>query len=108
MGLSRNEFLVFTAGDEITTADLVLKHCSSSTELVSGRQLFGMAERGMRDYRKALAFTKDKWDVKRCRWNRVRLLKMSSNTFVVECIYTPMFKLRMTTMIIMIKTTTTM
>ena len=55
--LSRNEFLAFTAGDEITTTDLVKKHRSSSTELVSGRQLFGMAERGMRDYRKALAFT---------------------------------------------------
>ena len=63
--LSRTEFLTFTAGDEITTADLVKKHRRSSTELVSGRQLFGMAERGMRDYRKALAFTKDKWDEKK-------------------------------------------
>ena len=60
--LSRDEFLTFTAGDQINTADMIKKHRNNSNELVSGRQLFALGQKGMRDFRKALAFTKDKWD----------------------------------------------
>ena len=32
---------------------------------MSSRQLFEMAKKGMRSYRKALAFAKNKWDLKK-------------------------------------------
>ena len=62
--LSREDFMTFTAGDEIDLADLKRKHRITSTEALSGRNLLDMARRGMRDFRKAMAFAKDKWDIK--------------------------------------------
>ena len=86
--LSRDDFLTYTADDQINTADMVKKHRNNSNELVSGRQLFGLAQKGMRDYRKALAFTKDKWDFKKTNhWNWARRWKTSPNMFVGECIF---------------------
>ena len=32
--------------------------------LVNGRILFEMVKKGMKDYRKAIAYTKDKWNLK--------------------------------------------
>jgi hypothetical protein len=62
--LSREEFMTFTAGEEINCADLKRKHHLTSDEHLSGRNLLDMARRGMKDFRKAMAFAKDKWDVK--------------------------------------------
>jgi hypothetical protein len=44
---------------------VILKKNQSGPALVNGCQLFEMVKRGMQDYRKAIAFTKDKWDLKK-------------------------------------------
>jgi hypothetical protein len=86
--LSREEFMTFTAGEEINCADLKRKHRLTSDEHLSGRNLLDMARRGMKDFRKAMAFAKDKWDVKKIdHLNWVQWLMIVLNTFSVGCIF---------------------
>jgi hypothetical protein len=61
--LSRDPDRSFYVGEQITYQDLEKKH-RTGPSLINGRQLTDMAKRGMQDYRKALAFTKKKWDLK--------------------------------------------
>jgi hypothetical protein len=61
--LSRTPERSYYVGHEITHDDLEKKH-RTGPSLINGRQLTDMAKRGMKDYRKALAFTKKKWDLK--------------------------------------------
>ena len=61
--LSRDPDRSFYVGEQITYEDLEKKH-RTGPSLINGRQLTDMAKRGMQDYRKALAFTKKKWDLK--------------------------------------------
>ena len=53
----------FFAGDQITLSDLEKKN-RSGPALVNGRQLTEMIKRGMKEHKKALAFAKDKWNLK--------------------------------------------
>ena len=77
--LSREDFMTFTAGEEINCVDLKKKHRVSSDEPLSGRNLLDMARRGMKDFRKAMAFAKDKWDLKKNQ-------PIESGTTVDDCI----------------------
>ena len=61
--LSRDDSRVFYLGTDIFFNDLQKKNRSGDT-LLNGRQLIDMAKRGLRDYRKAMAFTTDKWNIK--------------------------------------------
>ena len=69
--LSRDDSRVFYTGTDISFSDLEKKNRTSNTNprtsntLINGRQLTDMAKRGLRDYRKALSFTTDKWDLKK-------------------------------------------
>ena len=63
--LSRDDSRVFYTGTDITSSDLEKKKRTGSTIIINGRQLTDMAKRGLRDYRKALSFTTDKWDMKK-------------------------------------------
>ena len=71
--------MTFTAGEEINCVDLKKKHRVSSDEPLSGRNLLDMARRGMKDFRKAMAFAKDKWDLKKNQ-------PIESGTTVDDCI----------------------
>ena len=62
--LSRDDSRVFYTGTDISFSDLEKKNRTSNT-IINGRQLTDMAKRGLRDYRKALSFTTDKWDLKK-------------------------------------------
>ena len=62
--LSLDHSRLFFLGTDITFSDLEKKKHSGST-LLNGRQLVDMAKRGLKDYRKALAFTTDKWNIKK-------------------------------------------
>ena len=62
--VSKDESALFYIGSDITFSDLKLKN-RTGTELLNGRQLLDMAKRGMKDFRKAMAFTGDKWDMKK-------------------------------------------
>jgi hypothetical protein len=61
--LSKDETRLYYLGTDINVDDLEKKNRSGDT-LLNGRQLVDMAKRGLRDYRKAMAFTSDKWNVK--------------------------------------------
>ena len=62
--MSRETNRLYYVGDPITYRDLEKKN-RSGPALVNGRQLIDMAKKGMSDYRKAMAYTKDKWDIKK-------------------------------------------
>jgi hypothetical protein len=61
--LSKDDTRLYYLGTDINVDDLEKKNRSGAT-LLNGRQLVDMAKRGLRDYRKAMAFTTDKWNVK--------------------------------------------
>jgi hypothetical protein len=63
--LSRDESRVYYTGTDITKSDLEKKNRNGSNTILNGRQITDMAKRGLRDYRKALSFTTDKWDLKK-------------------------------------------
>jgi hypothetical protein len=63
--LSRDDSRMFYTGTDICNHDLEKKNRNGSNTIINGRQLTDMAKRGLRDYRKALSFTADKWDLKR-------------------------------------------
>lgn len=63
--LSRDDSAFNYLGTDITFLDLQKKNRVGAT-LLNGWQLLDMAKQGLRDYRKALAFASDKWDVKKC------------------------------------------
>ena len=60
--LSRDSSRQFLQHVDITVDDLEKKLCTGKA-ISHGRQLEAMAKRGLREYRKALSFTKDKWDL---------------------------------------------
>ena len=62
---SRDENRLYYIGSDITHSDLEKKN-RTGQELLNGRQITDMAKRGLRDYRKALAFACEKWDMKKC------------------------------------------
>ena len=53
----------FVQNVDITVGDLE-KKLRRGKVILNGRQLEAMAKKGLREYRKALGFTKDKWDLK--------------------------------------------
>ena len=55
----RDESTLYYAGSNITHSDLKLRN-HTGTELLSRYQLVYIAKRGLRDYRKAMAFAGDK------------------------------------------------
>ena len=57
--------MMYTAGDKITKVDLKRKYHITSMDNLTSHNLFNMVERGMRDFRKAMAFASDKWDFKK-------------------------------------------
>ena len=61
--LTMNTSRSFYSGDEITYLDLEKKNCTGGV-LISGRQLYDMAKRGMKQYKKALSFATRKFDIK--------------------------------------------
>ena len=63
--LSRDDSRVYYIGSDITKNDLEKKNRNGSNTILNGRQITDMAKRGLRDYRKALSFTTDKWDLKK-------------------------------------------
>ena len=62
--MSRDESAFYYVGTDIRYHDLKLKNRTGET-LLNGRQLLDMAKRGLKDYRKAMAFTGDMWDLKK-------------------------------------------
>ena len=65
---------IFVQNVDITVKDLE-KKLLRGPDTVNGRQLLAMAKKGLQEYRKALSFTNDKWDLKKMnRSNRVQLL----------------------------------
>ena len=63
--LSRDDSVFYYLGSDISYHDLKKKNRTGVT-LLNGRQLLDMAKRGLKDYRKALAYATDKWDIKKC------------------------------------------
>ena len=61
--LSRDDSRRYYQGTDITVRDLE-KKLRTGKAILHGRQLTTMAKKGIREYRKALSFTKDKWDLK--------------------------------------------
>jgi len=62
--ISKDDSAFYYVGTDITYRDLRLKN-RVGTVLLNGRQLLDMAKKGMTDYRKAMAFTSDKWNLKK-------------------------------------------
>ena len=52
--------MTHTAGDEITEVNLKMKDYIASMDDLTGCNLFDMVGRGIRDFRKAMAFPLDK------------------------------------------------
>lgn len=62
INLSRDETTLYYVGSEITYGDLEKKN-RQGNEVLNGRQLTDMAKKGLREYRKALAFANMKWNI---------------------------------------------
>ena len=62
--LTRDDSRLYYQGSDITYRDLEKKN-RTGTAILNGRQLTDMAKRGTREFRKAMSFTKDKWDFKK-------------------------------------------
>ena len=62
INLSRDETTLYYVGSEITYGDLEKKN-RQGNEVLNGRQLTDMAKKGLREYRKALAFANMKWNM---------------------------------------------
>ena len=62
--LCRDVSRTYVQNVDITTKDLERK-LRTGKDIFNGRQLVAMAKEGMRSYRKALSFTKAKWDLKK-------------------------------------------
>ena len=62
--LCRDDSRLYYQGSDITFRDLEKKN-RTGTAVLNGRQLTDMAKRGTREFRKAMGYTKDKWDFKK-------------------------------------------
>lgn len=60
--ISNNSHASFYSGTDIRFSDLEKKN-RIGKQLITGRNLHAMAIRGVRAYKKALAYSKDKWDM---------------------------------------------
>ena len=94
--LSRDKSRKYIQKMDITVKDLE-KKLRTGKAILHGRQLETMAKKGLRDYRKALSFTKDKWDLKKNEpkesgttvddvidYVRLKMYNMSKSTVVID------------------------
>ena len=94
--LSRDKSRKYIQKVDITVKDLE-KKLRTGKAILHGRQLESMAKKGLRAYRKALSFTKDKWDLKLnvpkesgttvddvIDYVRLKMYNMSKSTVVID------------------------
>ena len=62
--LTRVDNRIFIQKIDITVKDLE-KKLRRGPDILHGRQLLTMAKKGVQEYRKALSYTKEKWDLKK-------------------------------------------